>query len=255
MPTQQYRTKDGKRVKGVTTLLNVLAKPALIYWAFLQGLENFNRVTEGIMHIVSDAEENYAEYGTEDTASISEIRQFIQHFEIGALYDKRDKAATAGTLGHLFVENHLKKLPDPSTAGLPEPIVKKAEGSYLAYLEWERSHKFQMVHSELSLVSEVYGFGGTIDIGAVVGEMGIVDIKTSKGIYFTMIVQVAAYGQLYNEHHPDAPIKGYHILRLGEEGDFDHKYWPNLDDYWEVFKLCLGIQNILDKTGDRKSVV
>lgn len=244
MPTQQYRTKDGKRVKGVTSILNVLAKPALLFWAYTQGLENFNRITEQI------SKECNLDDHTDMTLRDS-IIEILKNFEIGALYDKRDKAATAGTLGHLFVENHLKGLPDPSTEGLPEPIVKKAEGSYLAYLEWERSHKFQMVHSELPLVSEEHKFGGTIDIGAVVGEMGIVDIKTSKGIYFTMIVQVAAYGQLYNEHHPDAPIKGYHILRLGEEGDFDHKYWPNLDDYWEVFKFCLGIQNILDKLGQK----
>lgn len=244
-PTQQYRTKDGKRVKGVTTILNVLAKPALIFWAYTQGLENFNRITEQISReCQSEDHFNYI-------ALRESILKALKDFEIGALYEKRDKAATAGTLGHLFVENHLKGLPDPSTAGLPEPIIKKAEGSYIAFLEWKRSHKFHMVHSELPLVSEQYGFGGTIDIGAVVGEMGIVDIKTSKGIYFTMIVQVAAYGQLYNEHHPDAPIKGYHILRLGEEGDFDHKYWPNLDDYWEVFKFCLGIQNILDKTGQK----
>jgi hypothetical protein len=238
MPTQQYRTKDGKRVKGVTTILSVLAKPALIFWAYSQGLENFTRVTERIAKECQNG----------DRLSES-IMSILRDFEIGALYDKRDKAATAGTLGHLFVENHLKGLPDPSTQGMSEAIIKKAEGSYLAYLEWERSHKFQMVHSELPLVSEEYKFGGTIDIGAVVGDMGIVDIKTSKGIYITMLIQVAAYGHLYNEVHPDEPIKGYHILRLGEDGDFDHKFYPSLDDEWEIFKFCLGIQNILDRRG------
>jgi hypothetical protein len=29
-----YKTKDGRRVPGVTTILNVLAKPALLYWAW-----------------------------------------------------------------------------------------------------------------------------------------------------------------------------------------------------------------------------
>lgn len=147
MPTQKYRTRDGKRVKGVTTIENVLAKPALTFWGYSQGLENYNKVTEQIVNALHLP-----------GCSLLEIEEIIKNFPIGGLYDKRDKAATAGSLAHLYVEMHLKNLPEPPTEGVPEDIVKKAEGCYLAFLEWERSHKFKMVHSELSLVSE-RGFG------------------------------------------------------------------------------------------------
>lgn len=36
---QTYRTKDGTKVPGVTTVLGVLAKPALIHWAWKLGMD------------------------------------------------------------------------------------------------------------------------------------------------------------------------------------------------------------------------
>ena len=206
MPAIDYRNAEGKRLKGVTTILgNILAKPALVPWAYKRGKDNL------------------------------------------PLYESRDKAADAGTHAHLMIECHLKGLPDPPIGGLPKDVIDKAESCYLAFLDWEKAHTFKMVESELSMVSEAFQFGGTIDIGAIVNELGIVDIKTSKGIYFSMWCQVAGYGKLYEENRKEK-IKGYHILRLGENGDFSHHYRPSLEKEWEVFLCCLKIQNILDET-------
>ncbi len=209
MPAIDYRNAEGKRLKGVTTILGILNKPALVGWAYKRGKDNL------------------------------------------PLYESRDKAADAGTLAHAFVENHLKGLPEPSRDNLSEDVISKAESCFLAFLDWEKAHKFEMVKSELSLVSEQHQYGGTIDIGAITNELGIVDIKTSKDVYFAMRCQVAAYGNLWNEHFPDKPVKGYHILRLGDQGNFSHHYWPNLNKEFEVFKACLTIQRILDETGQK----
>jgi len=207
MAAIDYRNSKGERLKGVTTILgNILAKPALVPWAYKRGKDNL------------------------------------------PLYESRDKAATAGTLAHLYVSNHLKGLPDPSHDGLSQDVISKAESCYLAFLEWEKAHSFKMVESELSLVSEQYQFGGTIDIGAILNDLGIVDIKTSGGVYFSMRCQIVAYGKLWEENFPDKPVKSYHLLRLGEEGDFSHHYWPSLENEWEVFKACLKIQEILTVT-------
>lgn len=206
MPRIEYKNADGKKVRGVTTILgNILAKPALVPWAYGRGKDGLS------------------------------------------LYESRDKAATAGTLAHKYVEHHLKGLPDPSRDGLEPDIIEKAESCYLGFLEWEKAHKFEMVKSELSLVSNLHNFGGTIDIGAVVNQLGIVDIKTSGGVFFSMWCQVAAYGKLYEEVMNEK-IMGYHILRLGENGDFSHHYRPSLEPEWEVFLSCLNIQRILDET-------
>ncbi len=209
MPAIIYKNSKGEKLRGVTTILGVLAKNALIPWAYQRGVDGL------------------------------------------PLYESRDKAATAGTLAHKYVEQHLRGLPDPTTGGLEKDIIDKAEACFISFLSWEKAHTFKMVDSELSLVSNEYQFGGTIDIGAIVNELGIVDIKTSKGVYFTMRVQVSAYGHLYEENFPEKKIKGYHILRLGDQGDFSHHYWPNLDKEWEVFKACLIIQKILDETKEK----
>jgi hypothetical protein len=37
-----YKTKEGQRVPGVTTILNVLAKPALLYWAWDLGTKGID---------------------------------------------------------------------------------------------------------------------------------------------------------------------------------------------------------------------
>jgi hypothetical protein len=214
MPRINYgKDAEGNRIPGVTTPLNILNKPALVYWGFQQG-------------------------------------QLFERGEIGGLYEKRDQAADAGTLAHLMIENHIKGLPEPLTDTLPPEIVDKAEGCFIAYLEWERTHEYKPLESECSLVSKL-GYGGTIDISAVLGEPAIVDIKTSKDVYFSMKVQVAAYKALWNENHPDQIITGCHLLQLSPDGGFAHHYYPNLDPEYQAFLHCFEIWKILKATGQR----
>lgn len=42
MPTQPYRNKKGQRLPSVTTCLSVLAKPAIIHWAWQLGVEGLD---------------------------------------------------------------------------------------------------------------------------------------------------------------------------------------------------------------------
>ncbi len=214
MPRIKYKNASGEKLYGVTTILSqAMGKSdALMGWAFKQG-------------------------------------QAYERGEISSMYEKRDKAADAGTLGHLFIENHIKGLPEPSLEGIEEAVASKAEGCFLAFLKFEEAHKFEMVESEVSLVSEEYQYGGTIDIGAVLGGLSIIDIKTSKGVYLSMKIQVAAYGNLWRENFPDRPTDGYHILQLGEDGSFTHHHYPDLSAEWEMFKSYLAVHKLLKQTG------
>jgi len=246
MPLRNYRQKTtGKTVKGVTTVLGILSKPALLFWAYKQGMGNFER----LMTI-------FAELGKSRDLKYM-IEPIIKDFQTTPLYEKRDKAADAGTLGHTFIENHFKGLPDPSTEGLPEDVVKKAEGCYLTALDWEKSNSVKVLHSEVPLTSEIYPYGGTIDHiirGNLTpkGMVDILDIKTGKDIYLEAKLQVRSYKALWDEHHPDLPVAGFHILRLGETGEFTHKYFPNLDNkYFEIFLACLDITEKLSQLGER----
>ena len=247
MPARNYRQlATGQKVKGVTTILSLLAKPALIFWGYKQGMSNFERLMAEIS-MISQQDEKYKD----------SLIQTISGFKTTALYEKRDKAADAGTLAHSFIENHLKGLPEPDTKGLTPGVINKAEGCYLTFLDWEKANKLKVIASEVELTSEKYAFGGTIDdaIQTALTPQGMVDIfdlKTGKDIYLEAKIQVKSYGKLWDEHHPELPVAGFHILRLGESGEFTHKYFPSLDEgYWEIFLHCLGTNQTLEKLGEK----
>ena len=201
MPTQDYKV-DGKRVSGVTTIISGNLgwnRQQLMYWAWEQGREG------------------------KDYRKTSEA------------------AASAGTIAHAMIEAELKgvQFTQQIPSGTESEILSKAETAYLAWLEWKGLVDFQLLGSEVSLVSVKHGFGGTIDVAAVKKRPCILDLKTSGGVYPDHLIQLAAYGELWNENHPEQKIEGYYLLRLGkEDGSFHYHYWPSLPTAWEAF-LCL----------------
>jgi len=232
MPAVKYRLADGSKPPSVTQVIGVLDKPAIAGWNYSQGWA----------------------YGYDEGAR--------EALDLGMIpdtsppdwklrYTKRDAAATAGTLAHQLVEAHLTGQFEPDVSDYPEAIRLKAEGCMLSFLEWERAHEFKIVESEKSLVSEKHRYGGTIDIGAVLGEMRIIDLKTSKDVYFSMKVQVAAYEQLWNENFPEKKVVAVDLLRIGEDGGFSHHYYPDLSAEFGVFLNCLGIYRMLKETSQK----
>lgn len=229
MPAIRYKLADGRKPASVTQAIGVMDKPAIAGWNYMQGWAY-----------------GYGQ-GALDTLEDGDIPETPPP-DWKLRYQKRDTAATAGTLAHEFVECHQKGLPEPDVSEYPEDVRLKAEGCFLAYLEWEKAHQFEMVESEKSLVSEKYGYGGTIDIAAILGEMRIVDLKTSKDVYFSMKVQVAAYEALWNENFPENKVVAVDLLRIGEDGGFAHHHYPDLSQEFRVFLSCLTIYDILKAT-------
>ncbi len=129
--------------------------------------------------------------------------------------ETRDKAGDIGTLVHAIIEARLNDKPQP----LPED--EAAARAVKAFLRWEKQNKIQILEQETQLVSEEYGYGGTLDaVGFVDGEHILLDWKTSKGVYKNYLLQLGAYWQLWNENHPDRPITGgAWLVRFSKEGD------------------------------------
>lgn len=149
----------------------------------------------------------------------------------------RDAAASAGTLAHALVEAHIRG----RTYAIPEAtdpdVQRHAMTAFAAFREWAEQTRLTATHTELSLVSETYRYGGTLDALLIGGKRAMGDWKSSGDIYPEMLVQVRAYGQLWVENFPDAPLEGgYHILRFDKtHGDFTHRWWGELDEAWEAF--------------------
>jgi hypothetical protein len=150
------------------------------------------------------------------------------------------EAADSGTCTHYHVECHLKDI-KPDLKDFTQDQIDKAETGYLAFLEWEKNNKLEYIHLEYPVVSERFRYGGTVDMVAKRnGGLWMIDLKTSKAIYPSHKIQLAAYVHAYNEQEIE-PVTEYHILQLNkEDGSFQHHPISQqvLDDSWHVFALC-----------------
>lgn len=201
----RYYDKSGKLLPGVTTILGVLNKPALVPWANRLGLNGID------------------------------VKNYV------------DALALIGTIGHDMICCHNKNVKF-ETNGHPAELIDKAENCFLSYLAWEKQHKVEPILCEAALVSERYGYGGTVDMFALVDYVPtIVDYKTGKAIYPEHIYQVAAYRQLLEENGNS--VSDVRILQIGrdENEGFSEKVVGSTAREWELFTHCLEIYRLQKK--------
>ena len=206
MKTEAHQLyKDGEEhLPGVTTVIGVLNKPALAKWANNLGLQG-----------------------------IDSNRYVFERAEIG-------------TLAHEAIMAYfLKKKVD--TSDYSENQIVQARLAVAHFHRWEKIYHVKPILIEKHLISRKFGFGGTIDLFAelttdISQTRELVDFKTSKEIYPTTYVQVAAYEQLLieNGYIPD----GVRVLKIPayvEQESFDDKQLLKLDKYWLIYLHCLAI--------------
>lgn len=149
--------------------------------------------------------------------------------EFKAGNDPTQKSKTAldiGTLCHYYIESWFKKQEIDSELKSKYTIdaILIAEQALEKFKEKLKQEKLEIIQSELSLVSEQYQYGGTIDLilqrktdGAII----LGDIKTSKstkdcptGIYPDHIIQLGAYNQLLKENTEYKDIKEFLYVHI-----------------------------------------
>lgn len=189
-----YKNSAGKRLPSVTTILGQLgwSREGLMYWSWSLGCEGID------------------------------------------YRDARKAAADVGTYSHSAIEADIKG----EAFDLDELPISDEDKGYVAeaweaYRGWAAQTSLEPVAAEVSLVSEKLQFGGTMDVVALQPRKDsdkqtcILDLKTGGGPYPDHLLQIAAYGMLWNESHPDRPIEAYHLLRVGKtDGSFHHHMWP-----------------------------
>lgn len=155
-----------------------------------------------------------------------------------------DKAAVeVGSLVHHMVEASLHGVDPPS---IPDDYSERVSSAFGAWQRWWRVNVFEILATEIPIVSEEWRFGGTIDLVLrdSDGRVCLGDIKTSNAVYGDYLLQLAAYGNLWNESaleniRPLGRITGgFHLVRFSKEhGDLEHRHFPELEDAWTMFKL------------------
>jgi hypothetical protein len=163
----------------------------------------------------------------------------------------RDEAANIGTIAHNMVEQWIKH--EPIVAEGPAEQVDRAKNSFQQFIEWADQSRLEIVQSETPLVSEKHRFGGTLDSMLVTGKLSLGDWKTSNAIYRDYLLQLAAYGILWEENFPDRPITGgYHLMRFAKDSpDFAHYSWGELEEAKEGFLLMRRLYDIVARLDKR----
>lgn len=160
--------------------------------------------------------------------------------------DTSSKACDAGTLGHSMVEADLLGR-EFDTSPFPEDLVDLAETSFLNYLQWKSHMTFEVVATEVHLVSEEHQFGATPDlIVRANGKLCLFDLKTGSGTYPNHIMQLEAYRHVWDEVNPSDPITGgFYILRIDKDtAGFDWKYRHAVPEAWEAFLLLRRLHDL-----------
>lgn len=155
-----------------------------------------------------------------------------------------DDLAGVGSLAHNIIECYLKKQEVDYSDYTPNQ-KSLAENAVLKFFSWEKENRFEVIKSELQMVSEKYKFGGCCDIYADLnGKKTLIDLKTSKAIFGEMHTQVSAYALLLEES--GYPVEDVRILRVGrdETEGFDDVSIPLLKVHQERFLVCLQLYNL-----------
>ena len=158
-----------------------------------------------------------------------------------------DDKADIGTLAHAMITDKLIGK-ETDTSDYSKNQIDLAENSVLSFWEWEKDHKIEEVFFvERPLVSELHGFGGTLDIYAQInGQKEIIDLKTGSGIYDEHKWQVATLKVLLEENGFDVDAtRIVNIPRSEDEGFLEKVVTEKENEIgWAIFCNLLNIYNL-----------
>ena|SRR3990167_188388 len=211
---------DGRKMTGVTTILNVLSKPFLIPWASKMACE----------------------YVKENLKTIEELDTVLEKAK-NAYAQKRDKAADTGTLAHSFVETYIK-------TGKFEPTDnEQINGMVQKFIDWAIENKVKFLESEKLVYSIDKFYGGKLDfVCEIEGKKYLGDYKTGSGIYFEMFLQCAGYQLALEEREPETKIDGHIIVNATKDGKFNVETHFDYEATKQGFLSALNLYRLINNS-------
>jgi hypothetical protein len=219
--SRTYDIND-QQYPSVTTILDILDKPALKQWAVNSACDYIKR--EAGWEIIESSEDliDVIEMARTEWKNIS------------------NDAMNIGSEIHDLIEKYIKDGRD--AVGELKPEV---ENGFLAFLEWEQENIEEWTESERTVFDPIACYAGTLDACAKLknGKYYVIDFKSSKGFYSGYDMQIAAYRYAY-EQEMKIRMDGMGVLRLDKETglpefkDYSKVYekkltaWKKLLDYW-----------------------
>ena len=178
----RFYTIHGRQLPSVTTILDVIAKPALGPWYAKEERRYFEAAMLEVLARPGARDPDYVLSAVADAVT-----------GVKAADRERQKAAAIGTAIHAGIEWHLRTRlgkdagPEPR---LPEGAVWAVE----SWKDWAKSVDLEPVAIERPVYCELCGYAGTLDLYArVTGVPTVIDWKSGKAIYPEAFLQNIAY--------------------------------------------------------------
>lgn len=235
----RWREKD-LPVRGVTTVLRVLNKPALLPWAAKMCGEHFNKgvipmvkrwISAG--HFSMDINDEWDEEQMQRDLDALDKEARAAHRKFAS------DAADIGTLVHKWCEQYM----EPERSGMELPPEGPARQSCLAFVEWFDQNNVEPMALEQIVFSREHYFAGTVDFyGHINGELVCMDLKTSSGLYPEMVLQVNGGYPLALEEMYGNKLDASWIVRLDKKtGKFQTYRMNRSDDDQLAFRALLAV--------------
>jgi hypothetical protein len=168
----------------------------------------------------------------------------------GTADEKIYKAQVHGTLIHKIAEN--------VALGKPMDLPPEMEPHAQAIQDFLDKHVDEVLGTEMELVSEKRGYGGTTDLYCRLrsGSLAVVDYKTTLALQRVHGVQLAGYALLLKDN--GFPVQKRMAVRIKKEAGAEGKYYarnyPDHQDDIEAFLSALALWHWENKAKLRKLV-
>lgn len=216
---------DGKPVRSVTSLIGGgLPKPALVPWA-AGAVADY--VVDNLDEVIRDHE-----------ASRERLRYRLKGLPNAA----RDEAAVRGTEIHALAE----RIVHSESVEVPDRLLPYVNG----YVSWLDKHGVEPILTEQSVGSRLDNYAGRVDcIARVDGRVLGLDWKTSKGVYSSTALQVAAYVRAeftVSDGDPDTElaipeVEGTAVVHITADGTDAYWLGRTPDEIGEAYQDFLAV--------------
>lgn len=225
---------NGKRMTGVTTILGIISKPALIGWAANMAVDY---IENDIVGIHEDTENYVCPFGA--------FKKLLKEART-AHTKKRDAAGDIGKTVHSAIEQFIKQGTEPT---LDEQGMKMFEN----FRKWSVDNKVKFIENEKHLYSEKMFVGGICDaVVEIDGKKWLYDWKTGgTRVYAEAFWQCAAYTILLDEMGEHKDIVGYGVLGVFKDGTMEDKRSVSTDEHKLAFMSAYNIYKIKQKTDNQ----
>jgi len=199
-----YLDAEGGSYWSVTTILGILPKPALPYWAAKKAAEYAADNQTAITELLKDEE------GGRD-AVVDLIKR--------APWRYSEKRMDIGTHVHQAIEAHVTGRPFPP---IEDERTANLVGHFHQFLaDWQPTFEA----SEMTVFNRTQKYAGTLDAIVVIdGQRLLLDVKTGSGVYPEAGMQIAMYRMAEFLELPDGQAKrmpktdGGAVLHLHDDG-------------------------------------